>query len=354
MRIDAPPLETAMLEINLTGFRKKIAAGLLAGSLAFGSLASAQVLRVSTAEPKYTAIVMDYRTGEVLYSERADNPRYPASVTKVMTLYLVFEALQSGRLHLSDRVVISAHAAAQAPSRLGLKPGESISVDNAIQALTVHSANDIAVALAEKIGGSESNFAHMMTAKAHELGMHNSQYVNANGLPDDRQISSAHDIAILCRALLKTYPQYYHYFSEPSFTYNGRTMPNHNQLLGRMPGLDGVKTGFTNAAGFNLAASAMRNGNRLIAVVLGSPSSRERNANVEGLLLTGFDIMDRRAHGEHIQVVQNYFTPGVTYRGVERPALDRADPNDDPIGVVLTSGATKQGPITLSTTMPKK
>ena len=159
--------------------------------------------------PKYAAIVVDATTGEVLYARRADSPRYPASITKVMTLYLVFEQLASGKLKPEDRVVISPRAAAQAPSKLGLAAGETISVDDAIRALAVKSANDISVALAEKVGGTEARFAAMMTLKANELGMTQSRFVNANGLPDSRQLSSARDIAILSRAVMRDFPQYY-------------------------------------------------------------------------------------------------------------------------------------------------
>jgi D-alanyl-D-alanine carboxypeptidase (penicillin-binding protein 5/6) len=309
-------------------------------------------LQVPTSEPKYTAIVMDARTGEILYNERADSPRYPASVTKVMTFYLAFEALASGRLHLNDLIVVSPLAASQPPTKLGLRAGETITVEDAMHAMAVHSANDMAVAISEKIGGTESHFAEMMTAKAHQLGMVNSQYVNANGLPDTRQISSAHDIAILTRAILRDFPQYYSFFSQEQFTYRGKTMVNTNHLLGKMPGVDGLKTGFTNAAGFNLDASAMRNGNRLIAVVMGSSSSAVRNANVESLLLTGFDIMDRRARGERIEVTQNLFdSPGASFRAGGRPLPNEGEGDADPIGVVLTRTNVRPASLTVSNSM---
>ncbi len=282
----------------------------------------------------------------------ADSPRYPASVTKVMTFYLVFEALAAGRLHLNDQIVVSPLAAAQPATKLGLRAGETISVEDAMHAMAVHSANDMAVALAEKIGGTESRFAAMMTLKAQQLGMVNTRYVNANGLPDSRQTSSAHDIAILTRAILRDYPQYYSFFSQEQFTYRGKTMVNTNHLLGKMPGVDGLKTGFTNAAGFNLDASAMRNGNRLIAVVMGSSSSAVRNANVEGLLLTGFDIMDRRARGERIELTQNLFeNPGPSsYAGGGRVPLSQGEGDADPIGLVLAK--TAPHPITVGAPNP--
>ncbi|HEV3022025.1 MAG TPA: D-alanyl-D-alanine carboxypeptidase family protein, partial [Pirellulales bacterium] len=257
-------------------------------------------LRVPADEPRYAAIVMDAASGEILYQKRADSPRYPASITKIMTLYLAFEALSTGRLRETDMITVSPLAASQAPTKLGLRPGDSISVQDAMHAIAVKSANDMAVALSERIGGSESRFAALMTMKAQELGMTHSHFVNANGLPDSRQITSARDIAILCRAVLRDYPQYYHYFGTEEFSYRGRSWSNHNHLLGRMPGVDGFKTGFTNAAGYNLAASAVRDGRRLITVVLGGASGASRNINVEDLLLTGFDVEERRAHGENL------------------------------------------------------
>ncbi len=257
--------------------------------------------------PKYAAIVIQADTGEVLYAKRADDLRYPASITKIMTLYLTFEAIQAGRLKMTDMIQVSPHAAAQGPSKLGLAAGQWISVDDAIRAICVHSANDMAVAMAEHLGGTESRFAALMTLKAHELGMSRSRFVNANGLPDSRQLTTARDIAILSRAMMRDFPQYYPYFSTKYFVYNGKSMHNHNGLLFSVPGVDGIKTGYTNASGFNLAASAVRDNKRLIVVVMGGPTSKLRNTNVETLLDTGFDVLRRRAAGETITVAQNYF-----------------------------------------------
>ncbi len=333
-----------------------VSALLLAGAAllpAKAAFAQSRYLQVAGGEPKYTAIVMDAHSGEILYSQRADSPRYPASVTKVMTFYLTFEALASGRLHLNDMIVVSPLAAAQPATKLGLRAGETISVEDAMHAMAVHSANDMAMALAERIGGTEARFASMMTLKAQQLGMVNSRYVNPNGLPDSRQISSAHDIAILTRAILRDYPQYYGFFSQEQFSYRGKTMYNTNHLLGKMPGVDGLKTGFTNAAGFNLDASAMRNGNRLIAVVMGSSSGAVRNANVEGLLLTGFDIMERRAHGERILMTQNLFeAPSGLALSSARPPAWQGEGDADPIGLVLTRTTDRPAVIRLSATAP--
>lgn len=248
-------------------------------------------------EPKYAAILVDAKTGEVLYSRRPDAPRHPASITKVMTLYLTFEALETGELSLSDRVTFSARAAGQAPSKLPTRKGDTITVEQAIRALTVKSANDVAVALAERIGGTEADFAEMMTAKARHLGMKNTRFVNASGLPDINHSTTARDIAILSLATIQHYPHYYKYFSEPEFVYANQVMKSHNRLLNMMPGADGIKTGYTRAAGFTLAASAIRDGKRLIAVVLGGPSTMARDQNVKTLLEAGFDVMKSRAIG---------------------------------------------------------
>lgn len=294
-------------------------------------------LRVPSSEPRYAAIVMDAATGEVLYQKRADSPRYPASVTKLMTFYLAFEALSTGKLHETDMIVVSPFAASQAPTKLGLRAGDSIDAGDALHAMAVHSANDMAVAVAERIGGTESRFAAMMTLKAQELGMTHSHFVNPNGLPDSRHVSSARDIAILCQALLRDFPQYYHYFGDEEFTYRGLTYRNTNHLLGQMPGVDGFKTGFTNAAGYNLAASAVRDGHRLITVVLGGSSGAARNANVEDLLLTGFDIERRRDQGERIMLTENMFEAPPP-AGVTAPQLEQGD-TSDPIDLVLNAAA---------------
>jgi len=301
-------------------------------------------LRVPSSEPRYAAIVLDAGSGEVLYEKRADSPRYPASITKIMTLYLAFEALATGHLKETDLITVSAHAAAQAPTKLGLRPGDTIDVEDAMHAIAVKSANDMAVALAEKLGGSESRFAALMTMKAQELGMTRTRFVNANGLPDSRQITTARDIATLSRAVLRDYPQYYGYFSQEQFVFRGQVMNNHNGLLGKMPGVDGLKTGFTNAAGFNLAASAVRDGHRLITVVLGGSSGASRNANVEDLLLTGFDIEQRRDHGEVIASTQNLFeAPPVAVPAAPQYAQGDAS---DPIDMVLTA-ANRGAPVTI-------
>ncbi|MEI9905949.1 MAG: D-alanyl-D-alanine carboxypeptidase [Asticcacaulis sp.] len=205
--------------------------------------------------PKYSAIVVDAQSGEVFYARRADSARYPASLTKIMTLYMAFDALARGQLKPTDQIVMSQHAVSQAPVKVYLQAGDTIDVDTAMRLIALYSANDLAVALAEKIGGTEERFAALMTIRAQELGMTQTRFVNANGLPDPRQLSSARDLAILARAVMRDYPQYYGYFNQESMAYRGRTYVNHNPLHG-LPGVDGMKTGYTNAAGYNLVALA--------------------------------------------------------------------------------------------------
>ena len=201
-----------------------------------------------------------------------------------MTLYLLFEQLESGKMTLQSRIPISEHAAAQEPSKLGLEPGETISVDDAIKAVVTRSANDIAVAIAEAIGGDESAFAAMMTRKAHALGMANTTYRNASGLPNDKQITTARDLTILARSLEERFPRYFRYFSTEEFEYDGETIGSHNHLLGRVDGVDGIKTGYTRASGFNLLTSVHRDGRSLIAVVMGGHTAAARDRVMENLI----------------------------------------------------------------------
>lgn len=315
----------------------------LAFSTAFAAAAPAAQAQIpyfqnllAASQTKYAAMVVDARSGEVLYAKHADSPRYPASITKVMTLYLTFEALASGKLRLEDRVVFSPHAAAQAPTKLGVRAGDSISVSEAIQSMTTLSANDAAVAMAEKLGGTESRFAALMTLRAQELGMQNTHFVNANGLPDSRQLTTARDIAILSRAAMRDYPQYYGYFSQKSFTFRGRHINNHNHLLNSVPGVDGLKTGFTNASGYNIAISGVRDNRRLIVVVMGGPTTASRDQNAEDLLLTGFDVMRRRGMGEKITVAQNLFEPEPT-GPVIRGGVEQGDADQDGLKIELAS-----------------
>lgn len=259
--------------------------------------------------PRYAAILIDHDTGEVLYARRADETRYPASITKVMTLYVAFEELAAGRLSLDDELRISRHAVAQAPSKLGLRVGATISVRDAFGVIATRSANDISVALAEHVSGSEAAFAERMTATARRLGMMNTLFHNSSGLPHPDHTSTARDIAILSRAMLRDFPAHYPVFSQTHYRYRGLSVANHNHLLSTMPGVDGIKTGFTNAAGFTLAASAVRDNRRLVAVVLGGPSRMGRDGNVQDLLNIGFDVLAGRQRGEFLTVAARFAEP---------------------------------------------
>ncbi|MCF6275995.1 MAG: D-alanyl-D-alanine carboxypeptidase, partial [Robiginitomaculum sp.] len=239
---------------------------------------------------KYASIIIDVDSMEILHARQIDGLRYPASLTKMMTLYLTFDALERGDIHLNEPMQVSAQAARTPPGKLGLRAGRSITVEQAIQALAVKSANDVAVVLAERLGGSEREFAALMTAKAKALGMQRTVFRNANGLPDDGQFTTARDMGKLAEALLRTHQKYYPYFSQKTFRYNGRTYKNHNTLLGKVDGVDGFKTGYTNASGYNLVLSAERGGRRLIAVVLGGASGKSRDTHMADLIERGFNV----------------------------------------------------------------
>src|SRR5271156_1512649 len=243
-----------------------------------------QAVAAVPASPVFSAIVVDANSGRTLYSADENGLRHPASITKVMTLYLLFERLDSGAMTLRTQIPISERAASQEPSKLGLAPGDSISVDDAIKAVVTRSANDIAVAIAEAVGQSESNFADLMTRKAHALGMSNTVYRNASGLPNDEQVTTARDLTILGRSLEERFPRYFRYFSTAQFDFDGEVIGNHNHLLGRVDGVDGIKTGYTRASGFNLLTSVHRDGRSLIAVVMGGRSAGGRDRIIENLI----------------------------------------------------------------------
>lgn len=253
----------------------------------------------ATENKRYAAIVADAQTGEVLMARSADSIRHPASLTKMMTLYMVFEAVDRGSLKMSDRMAISKHAAGMSPSKLGLPAGSKIRVEDGVKALVTKSANDIAAAFGEKLAGSERNFASRMTRRAKELGMTRTVFRNASGLPDRQQVTTARDMAKLAMALLRDFPHYYHYFGITNFSYNGKNHHNHNRLLGEYRGLDGIKTGYINDSGFNLVASAKQNGRRLVGVVFGGQTWRSRNDHMVKLLDEGFATLATR--GPQIQ-----------------------------------------------------
>ena len=234
--------------------------------------------------PPYSAIVVDANSGATLHESSPDGIRHPASLTKIMTLYLLFEQLNAGKLTLESRIEVSERAASQSPTKLGVPAGGTIAVEDAIKAIVTRSANDIACAIGEKIGGDEDTFAQIMTKKARALGMSQTVYRNASGLPDDEQVTSARDQAVLGRAIQERFPRYYRYFSTRSFTWHGHEIANHNHLLGTVEGVDGIKTGFVHASGFNLVTSVRRNGRHLVAVVMGGSSAGSRDSRMRELI----------------------------------------------------------------------
>ncbi len=266
----------------LTGLR-------VAGMALFG-LGLSQIWGGGTAlaAERYAAIVIDAQTGDVLESRNAGDKRYPASITKVMTLYMLFDALERGDIKLTSRITFSRRASRAPASKLYVRAGQSISVDEAIRALVVKSANDVAIAVAEKLAGTEANFALRMTKKARALGMLDTRFANASGLPNPNNYSTASDIAIMAQAVLRDHPEYYPYFSTSSFRFRKAVVRTHNRLLGAVDGVDGLKTGFINASGYNMVTSAVRDGKRLIFVVLGGQSGASRDYHMAQLVEAGF------------------------------------------------------------------
>ena len=262
--------------------------------LAAGFIAAAP--NQAHANSKYAAFVMHTHSGDVLFDRYSKGSRYPASLTKMMTLYLLFDEIEAGRLTKQSKLKVSARAAGQPPSKLGVRSGSTINVETAIKALVVKSANDVAVVVAEGIAGSEWRFAQKMTAKARSLGMRRTTFRNASGLPNRKQITTAQDMATLARRLMQDHPEHWAYFSTKSFAWNGKTYRTHNALLRTYSGADGLKTGYTRRSGYNLATSASRDGHHLIGVVLGGRSSRTRDAHMRKILDTAFASIKQRPH----------------------------------------------------------
>jgi D-alanyl-D-alanine carboxypeptidase len=260
---------------------------LVALVVAFPTLARAQI-----GSDRYSSIIVDARSGSVLEAANPDAPRHPASLAKLMTLYMAFEALRDRRITENQLVPVSAHAASMQPSKLGLLPTTRITVEEAILGLVTKSANDAAAALGELLGGSEDRFAQMMTLRARALGMSRTTFTNASGLPDPDQWTTARDLAILARHIVADFPGFYPYFSTRSFNFRGRVIYNHDRMLQSYPGADGMKTGYIEASGHNLVTSAVHGGVRLIGVVLGASSNPERDAHMAMLLNQGFEQMD--------------------------------------------------------------
>ena len=274
----------AVLAISLLGAGVAEAAAKKKKTVRSKSAVTRTVASTGNWQRGYSHIVVDANTGRVLDADNADALRHPASVTKVMTLYLLFEQLESGRMKLNTPLRVTPYAAAQQPSKLGVKAGSTISVEDAIQALITRSANDVAVVVAENISGSSSSFANLMTRRARQLGMSRTVFKNPNGLPSPEQVTTARDLATLGRAVQERFPKYYGYFEIRSFQYRGVAIRNHNRLLGRVDGVDGIKTGYTNASGFNLLTSVKKNGRYVIAVVMGGSSAASRDNRMVALI----------------------------------------------------------------------
>jgi D-alanyl-D-alanine carboxypeptidase len=248
----------------------------------------------ASAEGRYAAFVMDARSSEVLLSDQADERRFPASLTKMMTLYLLFDAIERGDVTMDTRLTASRHAANQPASHLGVAAGDTLTVEDAIYALVVNSANDVAVMVGEHLAGSEERFATQMTRRAMMLGMLDTRFANASGLPNPLQTTTARDMARLGQALWTDFPDYYCYFEAADFTWGAVRSRNHNRLLRRAEGVDGIKTGYTRASGYNVTVSAERDGRRLIVVVMGGDTAAERDAQASHLLDVGFEESERR------------------------------------------------------------
>ena len=280
------------------------------------------------AEARYASIVIEAASGKVLHAVNADTQNFPASLTKMMTLYLTFEALDSGRLNMSRKLRVSRIAANRSPSKLGLRRGQLITVRDIIGTLVTKSANDAATVIAEALAGSERAFARVMTRKAVELGMTKTMFRNASGLPHWRQLSTAHDMAMLGQALVREFPNHYHFFSLKNYSYAGRSYRTHNRLLGRYDGADGIKTGYIRSSGYNLVASAERDGTRLITVVFGGKSPRWRDRHVTRLMNRGFAAL----HGTRPSVAARH--------GTAWPPPPRSKPDPDEVrGWSIQGGA---------------
>ncbi|MER9369142.1 D-alanyl-D-alanine carboxypeptidase [Mesorhizobium sp. M0518] len=295
----------------------------LAMTFVFGDVASSLAARQA-------AIVVDAKTGKVLYSADANGRRYPASLTKMMTLYLTFEAMAKGKISRNSQVVFSAKASAEAPTKLGVKPGGSVTVETAILSIVTKSANDSATALGEMLGGNETTFARMMTAKARALGMNGTVFRNANGLPDPGQFTTARDMATLGIALREHFPQYYGYFSQRSFLYGRKRINGHNRLLGRIKGVDGIKTGYTRASGFNLVSSVSDGNRRIVGVVMGGTSGGSRDNQMASLINTYLPRASTRGGGDLVAKAGGN-NPITALAKVLLPKHDAPTPDDKPV-----------------------
>ena len=293
----------------------------------------------SAAADKYAAMVFDANSGRVLFARNAEAPRYPASLTKMMTLYLLFEELDAKRLTLKSPLSVSANAARQPPSKLGLRAGSTIAVEDAILALVTKSANDVAVVVAENVGGNVDDFAARMTRTAHALGMSHSTFRNPHGLPNSEQTTTAHDLVRLGEALQDRFPTYYAYFGRESFTYRGARHRNHNHLLGSVAGVDGIKTGYTRDSGFNLVTNVKRDGRHIIAVVMGGKTARSRDAQMRELIATYLPKASRGARTTPLLIADAGAAPAKV-----DPRLPRSRPEADTADEDTLAYASEEAP----------
>ena len=291
----------------------------------------------SSYNPPTASIVVDGNSGKVLQASNADAERHPASLTKMMTLYMLFERLDSGKVKLTSEMPVSAHAAAQAPSKMGLKPGETIKVETAIKAIVTKSANDVAVVIGEYLGGDEPTFGRMMTAKARSLGMMRTTYRNASGLPNDEQVTTARDQALLGRALQDRFPIYFPFFATRSFTFQCRTVRGHNRLLGSVDGVDGIKTGYIRASGFNIVTSVNRDNRHIVAVVFGGRTARARDGVVRNLIDDTIKVASIRRTAPPV----SEGTAGAETKLPAKPPAPAADPREQAVAAAVN--APEQG-----------
>ncbi|MCR9224927.1 MAG: D-alanyl-D-alanine carboxypeptidase [Hyphomonas sp.] len=261
-------------------------------ALVAGTLLALGAQSTASAE-KYASIVIDLETDQVLHARHADAPRYPASLTKAMTLYMLFDAMKSGEVKLYEQLPVSRAAASQPPSSLRLRAGSTITTKDAINALITKSANDVAVVVAERLGGTEQRFATLMTAKAEAMGMESTTFKNASGLPNSQQLSTARDMSVLAERLLQDHADYYGYFANTKFSWGRANYRNHNKLIGKVSGVDGIKSGYTRASGFNLMASAKRRGRRVVAIMFGGSTARSRDQHVSDLIEAAYKSFEQ-------------------------------------------------------------
>ncbi|MEO0607198.1 MAG: D-alanyl-D-alanine carboxypeptidase family protein [Pseudomonadota bacterium] len=299
---------------TLNMIKSALAAGII---MAFGTMPSAMA-------EKYASIVVDLETEEVLHARHADSVRYPASLTKAMTLYMLFDAMKSGEVKLYERLPVSRAAAKQPPSSLRLRAGNTITTKDAINALITKSANDVAVVVAERLGGTEDRFATLMTAKAKAMGMENTVFKNASGLPNSQQLSTARDMSVLAVRLLDDHADYYGYFANTKFSWGRATYKNHNKLIGKVVGVDGIKTGYTRASGFNLMASAKRRGRRVVAIMFGGSTARSRDQHVTDLIEAAYKSFEPSdvAPGLRTRITFSDVQPPVDPDGAAMPVLN--------------------------------